>query len=212
MGNDIYSNGGLGIDLGNDGVTPNHTGDVAGPNDLQNFPVLTSAVEYNNQFTVQGTLSSDPNTTYRIAVFANTTVPADPSGYGEGQRYLGSFSVTTDGAGNASFNQLLTNASVTAGEMISATATRLTAAGQPTDTSEFSRCVKTAIPGITVTPLTALDSSGRLLTTEDGGQAQFSVVLNTQPSANVTITLVEMTSTGDLTPNRGTLFDYDAHV
>jgi hypothetical protein len=42
--NRIHSNAGLGIDLGNDGMTPNDSGDLdAGPNDLLNFPVLTSA-------------------------------------------------------------------------------------------------------------------------------------------------------------------------
>src|SRR5207244_3161734 len=44
--NSIYSNGSLGIDLGGNGVTPNDPpGDFdTGPNNLQNFPTLTSAV------------------------------------------------------------------------------------------------------------------------------------------------------------------------
>jgi hypothetical protein len=36
----IYGNGGLGIDMADDGVTNNPPG---GPNDLQNYPVLNSA-------------------------------------------------------------------------------------------------------------------------------------------------------------------------
>ena len=43
-GNSIYANGGLGIDLGNDGVTPNNpAGSPTGPNRLQPYPVLNSA-------------------------------------------------------------------------------------------------------------------------------------------------------------------------
>ena len=44
LGNSIYANTGLGIDLGNDGVTTNHDPEpTVGPNLLQNYPVLTSA-------------------------------------------------------------------------------------------------------------------------------------------------------------------------
>ena len=42
--NRVYQNGGLGIDLGGDGVTPNDPFDADdGPNQLQNAPTLTSA-------------------------------------------------------------------------------------------------------------------------------------------------------------------------
>jgi hypothetical protein len=207
LGNKIYSNGGLGIDLvGNDtapyGVTPNDglDGDT-GPNNLQNFPVIISPVIYNNQLIVKGTLDAAVRTTYRIEVFSNDA--QDTSGYGEGQYLLGSFNVTTDGNGHFNFDDTPNNANVlnvvvTPGKMISATATRLTAGNQPTDTSEFSQCVAAAVPGIKVTPLTGL------VTTEAGGQTQFTVALSTQPTTDVTISLAESTPTkGSLWANAG---------
>src|SRR6202034_1620122 len=40
--NAIFSNTGLGIDLGGDGVTLNNSVPHTGPNNYQNFPVITS--------------------------------------------------------------------------------------------------------------------------------------------------------------------------
>jgi hypothetical protein len=119
-GNSIHDNGGLGIDLGGDGVTANDAGDAdTGPNNLQNYPVLTAAVP-GASTSIAGTLNSLPNTTFTIDFYASAI--ADPSGYGEGQRYLGSVTVTTDGSGNASFSTTLT-AATGMGEVIAATAT-----------------------------------------------------------------------------------------
>ena len=39
--NSIFSNTGLGIDLGGDGVTLNNSAGHIGPNDYENFPVIT---------------------------------------------------------------------------------------------------------------------------------------------------------------------------
>ena len=50
---------------------------------------------------VIGTFHSTPGTTFLLDFYANAA--ADPSGYGEGQRWLGSATVTTDSSGNASF-------------------------------------------------------------------------------------------------------------
>src|SRR5262249_15867116 len=63
--NSIFSNGGLGIDLGDDGPTPNHPGDIdTGPNNLQNFPILTSATSFGGTTTIRGSLNSEPTTTF----------------------------------------------------------------------------------------------------------------------------------------------------
>ena len=136
LGNFIHSNSGLGIDLGTSGVTSNDSGDGdTGANNLQNFPVLTSAIANGSGIEITGSLYSNANTNYRIEFFSNSS--ADASGYGEGQTYLGSQDVTTDGSGNATINALLTAINVANGEAISATATAGTT-GNFTNTSEFS--------------------------------------------------------------------------
>jgi titin len=119
-GNSIFGNGGLGIDIWGDGVTTNDGGDAdTGPNNLQNFPVLTSAV-LGLATTVSGSLSSAANTTFRIEFFASAT--GDASGNGEGQNFIGAISVTTNGSGDATFAPALP-ALVLAGQKITATAT-----------------------------------------------------------------------------------------
>lgn len=132
-GNAIFDNPGLAIDLGVDGATLNDAGDAdAGANALQNFPVLSSA---SGRFltTIAGSLNSRPNSACTIDFYGNTA--ADPTGYGEGQRYLGSINVMTGGDGNATFTTTLTNA-VNVGSFISATAT-----DAAKNTSEFSAVV-----------------------------------------------------------------------
>jgi hypothetical protein len=135
--NSIYQNGALGIDLGGDGVTPNHTGAAVGPNNFQNFPVLLDAAP-GSHTQVVGKLTGLPNTTYTLDFFASAS--ADPSGYGQGQRYLGSGQVTTNGSGKITFNTkalgILLGASLE-GEVITATATD--AYG---NTSEFSAAIE----------------------------------------------------------------------
>jgi hypothetical protein len=131
LANAIFGNGGLGIDLGGNGVTPNHQGGpVNGPNGLQNFPVLTVAVA-GPATEVTGTLNSLPNTTYTVSFYANPA--ADPSGHGQGQVYLGSTLIPTDASGNASFTLFLP-AGTAPGQVVSATAT-----DPKGDTSEFSQ-------------------------------------------------------------------------
>jgi hypothetical protein len=90
LGNSIFSNGGLGIDLNGDGVTANDPGDAdTGPNNLQNYPVITSArTNASNATTnLQLMLNSTPNTTFLVQYFSSAA--PDPSGYGEGQTYRG---------------------------------------------------------------------------------------------------------------------------
>jgi hypothetical protein len=94
LANSIFSNGGLGIDLNEDGVTLNDPGDTdSGPNGLQNFPVLNSLSQGRAGLAVSGSLNSLPNAAYRIEFFSVAT--CDASGYGEGDQFLGSIDVRT---------------------------------------------------------------------------------------------------------------------
>jgi titin len=119
--NAILASGNLGIELSNNG---NHG---------QEYPVLTSALSDDSSTTVEGTLTSAASRTFTIEFFADSV--CNPSGYGEGERFLGSATVTTDAQGNAGLT--FTVALVVApGQFISATAT-----DPDNNTSEFSQCV-----------------------------------------------------------------------
>src|SRR5262249_7701902 len=70
-GNSIDANGGLGIDLGADGVTPNDSDDSdTGPNNLQNFPNI-EAVLVSSTTSVSGTLKSLPNAIYTLDFYSS---------------------------------------------------------------------------------------------------------------------------------------------
>jgi hypothetical protein len=128
--NSIYANGGLGIDLNADGVTPNDPGDPdIGPNQEQNFPQISSASWsiVNLMLTVTGTTTGG---LLNVDVYA---ADPDPSGYGEGRFWLGS--TQSSSTGNWSLTTLQTpTAWVTA-----------TATDGGGNTSEFSAIVQ--VPG-----------------------------------------------------------------
>jgi titin len=137
-GNSIHSNSGLGIDLGSIGQTSNDAGDGdTGPNDLQNFPVVEHVIPVGPNTTIVGHINSTPTTTLRIDFYANAS--ADPSGHGEGERWLGYLDVTTDDAGNARFTVVMP-VSVGFDDWVTATATAFVG-GTLSSTSEFSTAV-----------------------------------------------------------------------
>ena len=162
LGNSIYSNGGLGIDLDATGVTANDGNDSdTGANGLQNYPDLTSAAASAASTHITGALQSTASRSFRIELFANTV--ADGSGHGEGQRFLGATTVSTDGSGKAYFTYDTSNVSV--GEYITATATDLTTG----DTSEFSAALR--VGGVGVMPILA---AGTPVTIDGTVEAQWS--------------------------------------
>ena len=173
--NSIFNNGpifpSLGIDLAGGGQNNDTNDPDTGPNNLQNFPVITSATTMGSATTIMGTLNSNPSGTFRIEFFSN--VAADSSGFGEGQTFFGSTTVTdTNGDGNESFS-FSSLSPVAAGQFISATATD--AAG---NTSEFS--------GIR---LVVQENQPPVITSNGGGaSASISVAENTTAVTTVTAT------------------------
>jgi hypothetical protein len=135
-GNLIYDNGGLGIDLGDDGADTNDPGDGdIRENERQNYPVLAANP---GSFIVSGTLDSHPRTEYSIDVYRSDS--CDPSGYGEGQEYLTTWLAATGGTGQAYFALDLAGM-VADGDAVTATAT-----DPDGNTSEFSNCATISVP------------------------------------------------------------------
>jgi hypothetical protein len=120
--NSIFANANLGIALGSGGPninTPCNSTNT-GPNDSQNAPVLTAGTgaqfitatatdpngntsQFSNAvaeslngdlLSLLGNFNSKANTTYTIEFFSSPS--ADPSGFGQGQTYLGSTTVTSN--------------------------------------------------------------------------------------------------------------------
>jgi CSLREA domain-containing protein len=134
--NSIHDNGGLGIDLGLDGPTSNDPLDVdAGPNFLQNRPEITSVVSSGFSTDVTVELDSLATRAYRIELFSNSAGTCDAAG-GEGDTFLSSVPLTTDGSGHGSAP--VSMAPLPAGTELSATATD-TGDAFPW-TSEFAAC------------------------------------------------------------------------
>jgi uncharacterized membrane protein len=133
--NEIYANDNrIGIDLGYDGWTPNDDGDSDdGPNNRQNYPELSSA-HTGDFLTINGSLNSTANATFRIEFFVNDD--CDLSGYGEGQTYLDAVAVTTNAEGDVEFSFDL-QFDIATGKYITSTAS-----APDNSTSEFSNCVQ----------------------------------------------------------------------
>ena len=125
-GNSIFSNGGLGIDLNGNGFPEiNDTGDVdTGPNNLQNYPVLSAAMTNGTQ---------PPSPARSAARRARRT----GSSSSRAARWMSPVTVkasaiwasrasTTDGFGNATIGVTLTPlVPLAVGEYVTATATDL---------------------------------------------------------------------------------------
>jgi len=181
LGNSIYSNGALGIDLIPVGVTPNDALDAdGGANDLQNFPALDSPI-FAGGASATGTLDSTPGRSYRIEVFANDE--CDPSGNGEGKTFVGTVdTATTDGAGHVAF-------AVAFGQTLGATLLTATATDLTTnDSSEFSACPLPPTTTSTSVTTTTVTSTSTTSTTSTSTTSSTSSSFTTSTLAVTTTT------------------------
>ncbi|HEV3204654.1 MAG TPA: right-handed parallel beta-helix repeat-containing protein [Gemmataceae bacterium] len=103
------------------------------------IPVIDSAMATETTLTFAGTITTTPDANVEIEIFSNTV--CNPSGFGDGERYLGTEAVTTDGDGNATFQATYPIGGL-AGQFITATAT-----STDNTTSQFSDCVEVTGPG-----------------------------------------------------------------
>ena len=102
LGNRFYANASLGINLGTDPVTANDAGDTdVGANNLQNFPVISSATLSGGSLHLVGTLDTNAalvNPGFRVEAFLNSA--CDPAGNGAGEFFVGASSASVDGSGH----------------------------------------------------------------------------------------------------------------
>ena len=175
-GNSISDNGGIGIDIGDDGASPPTVGGPVGPVPpyevlRQNAPILEASDPVSGSIT--GSLGSRPGF-YRLEFFSNLS--CDPSGFGEGAQLVGSTNLTLPGAG--SFTTEPFTFAVPGGVSPSVTYTA-TATNPDGTTSEFSSCV----PFASATPT----GTGVVVHPPDAGGG----------SAAMTLTFESVTAAGD---------------
>lgn len=190
-GNAISSNGGLGIDIVGTLGAPD-TWDLddsdSGPNGQQNFPRRTTITKCDGSTETRTVLRSAANTTYDIDFYAN---PAgrDASGYGEGEQYLSSTTITTNSNGYAE---------VTPPAAINLS---MTATAPDGSTSEFSNERAVSVSSCDVTPLTTKDTTPPLA----GTVTTSSFSTGYEPSTKITVDT--QTVTGTTTSPTWTLAD-----
>ncbi|MBZ0292620.1 MAG: CSLREA domain-containing protein, partial [Anaerolineae bacterium] len=198
MKNVIHTNGGLGIDLGNMGVTPNDGGDTdEGANHLQNFPIVTGVSRDSGNITITGSLNTTANSgfspplAYRIDFFGNAT--CDPSNYGEGRTYLdtltwGDGRITQVGgstSGNYTFEITIPEQPGVNRITLTATERRPTGTDFDYSTSEFSQCLDpdNNPPAITPIPMSSITTAHNTLS----GPVNFNISDVETPVANLTL-------------------------
>lgn len=211
--NRVINNGGLGIDLGGtnefelvyseryDTFFTNVLSRGDGPDAVRNDPgaywyqsgvMLTnvtlsnSVVRANGYFLLapQGALVSGG--LYLLEFHTNAA--ADPSGFGEGEKAVGTFLVGPISSFNAStnFSAIFTNAGLQIGDLISATVTRTNGTTTGNQTSEFSNGLALRSPSGNNRPPVAV---GDFVVTDEDQPVEFAVKANDFEPDGDTITV-----------------------
>jgi hypothetical protein len=150
-GNSIHDSTFLGLDIGGGGVSANDPGDA--DNNQPNFPNVTSAVVEGAGVRVIGILESNASSTFDLDFYSNPACSRFPQDLLEGEQWIGTAPVTTDGAGHAAFNVLFSPVTVPAGFRVTATSTT-----DEGGTSEFSQRIV-----LSSSPLTGNTAGSQLL-------------------------------------------------
>ena len=165
-GNNIHSNGGLGIEL-----IDTATGVGGGPmaaapttvNASPRYPLILGATGNAAGTLVNFEFAGASSASYRMEFFANTA--CDASNFGEGETYLGAVEITTDGGGT--YTGTTAMPAVPAGSRVTMTASRDYADSFGTqESSEFSPCITVAAGpggGGSVTAVPTLGHLGLIL-------------------------------------------------
>lgn len=111
-----------------------------GSNLGQSAPVVTSVKSSNGSTRIEGTISGNPSSTFKLEFFNSPL--CDTNHLGEGKTYVGSANVATGGSGSGSFNVSFP-ISLSQGTFVTATAT-----DSGNNTSELSSCNDVQGPGV----------------------------------------------------------------
>ena len=206
-GNAIFSNSGLGIDLGTygpNGIIHLENGVAStSANHSQNFPALSNSVS-GTATLIRGSFDSALGKTYSLEFFASPT--GNASGYGEGQVFLGQTNLAISTISPTNFS-LVIPATVAAGWVITATAT-----DPASNTSEFSNGVSNwAVP---LLQFGTNPAAGQFKVSWTNGSGSFSLVESTNlnppvqwTASSLPLTLNNGIYSGPINPtNRSTFF------
>lgn len=191
-GNSIWNNGMLGIDL--NGAAANAPDPIdltdadTGANGLQNYPRRTTLTKCDGSTETRTVLRSAANATYTIDFYANPS-GRDSSGYGEGEQYISSTTVTTNSSGYAEITPP------------NATNLSMTATAPDGSTSEFSNERSVSVSDCDIAQKTTNDTTPPL----DGSVATSGFSTGYEPSTKITVDT--QTVTGTTTSPTWTLAD-----